>query len=247
MTEETNAVEENENDNVADSLLDDATPTETPDVEASSEESSDSATYEIPDKFMNDDGDVNIEALVKSYTNLEQKMGTKIGAESIDEYDYEFQHEGVFQTEGEEFDAFRQQMLDLGLSKDQYSGLMGIYEDTTMDLIEQLAPTPERAQEALSEVWGDDFEANLQDARAAYDAFAPEDMDINTIGNNPEILQILANIGRLMHEDTGLNNGTAVPNSGLTELEVQEMMNRDDYWTNAEVQRQVAEYFASKG
>ena len=200
----------------------------------------------VPEKFMNTEtNEPDFEKLANSYSELEKKIGSKIGAESTDEYEYEFEHGDVFDS-GEPYTQFKDNMLELGLSKEQFAGIMGVYENNTVELMEAMAPSPDRAQEALTKSWGDAYEANLGNARLAWDTFATPEMNIDTIGNSPEILQILSVIGASLGEDTSVGKTNANAGSGLTQTDVNALMNTEDYWTNAESQAKVQSYYDSK-
>lgn len=207
---------------------------------AVNETTADDFSY-VPEKFLVD-GKPDFEKMAKSYNELSSKLGSKIAPETIDEYDYQFKAEGIFdQDEG--YQQLKEDMHNLGLSKDQFNGIMEMYEGATMDLINQLVPSPEKAQKTLSAEWGDKFATQLATARKAFDAFADETMDINEIGNNPTMIKLLASIGAQMGEDNpkGVNTNGG---SGLTQTEVDGLMSRDDYFTNKEIQAKVAAFYA---
>lgn len=202
----------------------------------------------VPSKFMNEDGSPDYEKLANSYSELEKKIGSKIGVESIEDYSYEWGSGASPEdlAEDEVYQAAVQEMYDLGLSQDQFAGVMGQYESTLMDIVEQLVTSPEAAQEQLTEAWGNDYETNLTAARTAFDSFAPEGLDINSGAfNDPAVLQLLASIGAQMGEDTrpvASNQATA----GMSQTDVELIMQEEDYYTNDEKQAKVAAYFNSK-
>ena len=246
MTTETdNAVVENDNVDsgslLGDTAIDTNEAVTTDEVVTEGQEQEGSS---IPEKFLNEDGTPDYDRLSKSYTELEKKFGSKVSAESANDYDYQFENEDIFDSEADLGDI-KEQMLELGVSKEQFSGVMGMWENAVVDIVNELQGTPERATEALKEEWGDAMDSNLQNARAAWDAFAAEGMNIDAVGNNPTMIALLAYIGAQMGEDVkppaGGNAGT-----GMTETEMNDIMARDDYWTNQELQAKVAGYFASK-
>ena len=198
----------------------------------------------IPEKFLVD-GQPDYEKLTKSYLELEKKFGTKVAVSDPNEYDFKFQQED--QWDLEQFNAFKATASELGLSKEQFNTAMQLYEQNISQLVESYTPTAEKTNAVLEKEWGKDFEPNLKLAFNAFQAFAPEGVDINdpAIGNNPQVIKLLASIGRQMGEDSGISTATTAKGSSVSPLEIQELMSRSDYWTNKEVQKIVQNFYSS--
>jgi len=196
----------------------------------------------VPEKFLNEDGEPDFEKLAKSYSALEKKLGNKAAQapESIDEYEYDFKDPEV--VNNEEAQKFKEEALEHGLTKEQYQWLMGYFEQMNEA---NTKASIDYAENTLKEAWGDAYEDNLVNARKAYDVFADEDMNIDEIGNNPTIIKLLAKIGAEIGEDSNVNT-KAAPAQGMTELEIQELMSSDDYWTNSVKQKIVQDWFRAK-
>jgi hypothetical protein len=197
----------------------------------------------IPEKFLVN-GEPDYDRLTKSYLELEKKIGTKIGVSDPTEYDFKFQNEDSWNAE--QFNDFKQKAVELGLSKEQFNFAMGVYEQNVQQLVESFTPSADKTTALLQQEWGKDFESNLTLAFNAFNAFAPEGIDVNdpAIGNNPSVIKLLSSIGRQMGEDSGINTNADVKGSGVSPLEIQEYMARPDYFTNKEVQKIVSEWYA---
>lgn len=194
----------------------------------------------IPEKFLVD-GKPDYNKLASSYLELEKKIGSKIAPTDPKEYAYEFKAADRFDTE--QVEAFKQKAGELGFTRDQFAAAMSIYEDNVLALVDQYTQTPEKASAALKEAWGDNYDANLKSAFAAFNTFG-QDIAIEEIGNNPTVIKLLANIGKQIGEDRGINNNATSKGTTLSKLEIQELQARPDYWTNPEVQKIVNTWYS---
>lgn len=194
----------------------------------------------VPDTFLAEDGTPDVEKLAKSYTELRKKMDGRIAPESVEEYDYEFNDPDLWNADM--YSGFKDKAIEMGLSKENFGALMADYESTVMGIVESFSPTREKAEQALTEVWGDDFEDMLSSARTAWSSFADEGLDMADIGNNPTALRLLAAIGSRMGEDR-VQPAQTTTGSSLSQTEVTDLMNRPDYFTNKEIQARVAAFY----
>ncbi|MHB1231583.1 MAG: hypothetical protein ACYCZQ_03230 [Burkholderiales bacterium] len=196
----------------------------------------------VPKKYLKN-GEPDFQALANAYTSLEKKLGKKgaMAPESIDDYVYEpsVLEDGTPKVtlDPASTKAFQEEAQKAGLSVDQYKWMMAKYED----VIEGLAQTPEKTKAALQKDWGKDFDTNLQYAKKAFDEFAPGDIDVDDVGNNPAVIKLLANIGMQLDEA-----GTPAPakKAPTTTIEdIRAIMKEPDYRTNKAKQKQVAKWF----
>lgn len=110
------------------------------------------------------------------------------------------------------------------------------------------------AQADLVKVWGADGmkpdSPQMQAAYRAYMAYAPATLrtpaEMDKVGNNPVVLQILAAVGAEMKEDTRLHG------EGGQGDDVQKLMNSEPYWNKKHAEHQstvkkVNEFFARGG
>jgi hypothetical protein len=111
-----------------------------------------------------------------------------------------------------------------------------------------------KGREELTKVWGADASdpksAPMQAAVKAFNTYAPATLRtqevMDKIGNNPVVMQILANIGKEMGEDKRLHG------EGAGGENVQAMMNSPAYWNkkhpdHTATVRKVNEFFAAGG
>jgi hypothetical protein len=110
------------------------------------------------------------------------------------------------------------------------------------------------AQKELVKVWGADGvkpdSPQMKAAHRAFMAYAPPALrtvaEMDKIGNNPIVLQILASVGAEMKEDTRLHG------EGGQGDDVQKLMNSEPYWNkkhpeHASTVKRVNEFFAAGG
>lgn len=224
---------------VADAAVDSAVDTEVVEqntvAEAKPEVTEDDYSW-VPKKFMKD-GAPDMQGLAKSYANLEKRMGSRsLASEAIEDYVFETKH--GFQYDEASHTAFKSEAQKMGLSPEQYAWAMEKYEES----VASTGTTAESAESSLRELWGKSFDRNLDYARSAWDAFAPSDMDINEVGNNPAVLKLLARVGAELGEDKP-SKRAASPARGMTEEQITEIIRSADYRTSKTKQKQVSDWY----
>lgn len=191
----------------------------------------------VPSKFLKD-GEPDFEQMAKSYVNLEKKIGKKgtFAPDSADEYQYT---PTSIQLDDQTSTAFKEEAHKMGISKQQYEWMMTKYEEAYT----QTSETPEKAEGALKQMWGDNFDTNIRLASKAMDYYIPSDIPIEAIGNNPYVIAILARIGSEMQEDTtpSASSSAAV---GVTHDDIKAIMKSPDYWKDKAKQKQVSDWYA---
>lgn len=195
----------------------------------------------IPEKFLGENGEPNVEMMAKSYAELENKLRTTrpSAPEDADAYDFDW---GDFPIDEEKTSAFKQKAHEMGLSTEQYNGLMEMYRDE----ITGAMPTAESAEKVLKEQWGNNFDTNLQNANKAWSVFG-DGLEIDpVIGNHPAVLEIMARIGAELSEDVADVDATSAPSPYLSDTEIADLRKRPDYWTNKEIQKKVQAAYAAK-
>jgi len=204
-------------------------------VETTPEAKTDDYSW-VPKKFMKDGGP-DLQGLAKSYANLEKRLGSRsLASEAIEDYVFETKH--GFQYDPEVSSAFKAEAQKMGLSPEQYAWAMEKYEES----VAGSTVTAEAAEKALRNDWGKSFDTNLSYARSAWEAFGPSDMDINEVGNNPAVLKILARVGAELGEDKPTARN-ATPSRGMTETQINEIINSKDYRANKEKQKLVSDWY----
>lgn len=190
----------------------------------------------VPKKFLKD-GKPDLQGLAKSYQNLEKRMGSKsLASEAIEDYAYDSKH--GFDYDPEVSTQFKSEAQKAGLSPEQYAWMMEKYESE----VSRLSMTPDKAEQTLRQSWGKSFDTNLNYARQAWDAFGPSDISIDEVGNNPQVLKILARVGAELGEDKPSAKGAA-PSRGMSEDDINEIIRSKDYTTNLKKQEQVRKWY----
>lgn len=206
-------------------------------TEAQTNEQSDEPDYSfVPKKFLKD-GKPDLEKLSQSYQSLEKKLGAKgiVAPESADEY--EFEDADAFDAES--LAAFREDAHKLGLSTEQFKGVMAKYKAQ----IDALVPNPDKTESQLKSEWGDDYKANLSAAKRAFDQLAPSDISIDDpVFNNPTVLKLLARVGQELTEDSAPPRASATK-TGFTKEEVDNLIASKDYWNDPDKQAKVAAWY----
>ena len=175
----------------------------------------------VPKKFFVD-GKPDMKRLAESYQALEKKIHSKAGVapESIDDYVYEPKH---YQATPEESTAFKEVAQKLSLSPSQYAGLQEFYDDYAG----RTMYTPERAKAYLEEKWGGDMNRNAQHALKAWDTFGPSGVSMDTVGNIPEFIEFMANVGADLGEDSISSKSTA-PSNKMSRDDVRALIQQKD-------------------
>lgn len=195
---------------------------------------------EVPQKFLNEDGEVDIDKLNKSYLALEKRLGAPPEVPNDpSEYEYDF---GDVEVNQEEADQFKQAAHEMGITKQQYQWLM----DTYKGMVEQgQYSNIEASTESLKEAWGDSFDQNLNAANKAIAEYSPEGVDIRDyphLANDPVFAQIMAKIGSELSGDSAPSPTDSI-GGGYTKLDIQKMMADSDFGYNKEKQRIVSDWY----
>lgn len=191
----------------------------------------------VPPKFLRD-GKPDFEGMSKSYIALEKKIGQKghLAPESIDAYEYKPE---TLQLDDNANKAFKEDALKAGLSPQQYQWALQQYEKAHAET----AQTPAKAEAYLKESWGDAFDSNMANALKAYDTYVGSHIPMDSIGNNPLIIDVLARVGAELGEDKVVNKSKA-SSAGVSKADIEALMKEPDYWKNSTKQAQVSEWYA---
>lgn len=193
----------------------------------------------VPKKFLNE-GKPDFENLVKSYQNLEKKLGQKGALPPSDIAEYEWSGDAPVPIDDNSLNAFKADAQKANLSKEQYAFVMDKYSE----LMTAHGFNPEASSHALKKVWGDEYVQNITLARRAFEEFAPSDVSLeDPVLNNPTVIRLLARLGQEMGEDTQSNVKGSPTRSGQTQEDIQKLMNEPDYWNNREKQQVVAAWY----
>ena len=142
-------------------------------------------------------------------------MSTRTAPKDVTGYTYEFKNADVW--DGDSFTEFKGEALKQGLSNDQLQWLMTKHEDVITGVMDQF-DNPAKTEESLRGEWGNKYEDQMKSARKAWDTYADDTMDIDAVGNNPQILKLLAKLGKELHEDTPMKSGQSGSSVDQSEL-----------------------------
>jgi hypothetical protein len=211
-------------------------------TEQTSEQSTETDYSYIPEKFL-EDGKPNFEKLSKSYSELEKKLGGKVPVSSPDEFDFQFQNPDQWDAKG--LEDFKNFAVEKGFSKEQFNDALSLYEQNVTQMLDALTPSAEKTEQVLRQEWGKSFDKNMNLAAKAFNTFAPEGFDVNSIGNDPNVFKLLSAIGAQLNEDSIPNSHSVNVGSKMSKLEIEEILKSPDYRTSKEKQKIVSSWFES--
>lgn len=178
----------------------------------------------FPEKYTvkNEDGTVNIEETAKKvtegYNHLAKKMGETGGLvpDKPEGYKIEFDAKELGLPENvspeilqsdPSFKEFIGKAHQAGFTNEQINLVAGEYLQAVQSVFDRkMDDDKAAAQKILSENWKtpDELNRNLSNARKAFEYFASDEekAQIDSIGNNPVMISLLAKIGSTMREDS---------------------------------------------
>jgi len=220
------------------------TETETQATEATDTETNDTDAdqYEwVPKKYWKD-GKPDLESFKNGFENMEKMLGKKglLKPDSVEEYDAQPEFPQGWSVDEQATNQFKAEALEQGFTPDQYKFIMQKYSEN----ISKSVVTPETAQQILTEEWGkQDFASNLSAAQAAFEAYAPSNIDRNDpIFNNPTVLKILARVGSELSEDQRPAQGTK--QAAQSRQDIEAMMASPEYRDpNSDTYKTVVKWF----
>ncbi len=195
----------------------------------------------IPEKFLNEDGTLNAAALMKSYSELEKKIGTMIsvpGDDADDASREKFKRAIGVPTSPDEYptnaifddDSVRQKFHEIGLTATQVEKIYQIAEEFLSPVLTELFTTQNEtgAMSELKSFFGGEEKMNeaLHAIAAFGQQFLPHDA-FDALCATPQGIQSVYNMMQSMepHVETDKN---AVEN--LTDNDLRRMMQDPKYW-----------------
>lgn len=170
---------------------------------------------QVPAKYWDaEKGEVRYDAWAKSTQQLEQRMrDVGLPPKSADEYKFDVPPE--LKEAGVDLDpamakSFRDEAHAAGLTQKQYEMVMGKYFGSLSALADQTKQfSADKARADLMGYYKTEADLN-KNVRLAYQAFSayagPQDAElIDTIGNIPAVVRILAKVGAELKEDPGVS------------------------------------------
>ena len=206
-------------------------------IEAQPETSvlSDIPLLDIPDKYKDEDGNVDIEKLAKGYKNLASKIGnTKLDIpESINDYNIDENFKSLIPES--DMQGFLEEAHSQGFTNSQLNFLLEQFQSQEGEL-----QRAEVAVSTLKEVWGaNNYNKNLKLADKAFNAFV-DPQDAGEFKNNIAAIKLLAEIGRQMGEASPVRGNSA---SKQSEAEILEIMRSPKYYSDPSLQKIVMDFY----
>lgn len=195
----------------------------------------------IPEKFLNKDGTLNSEALIKSYTELEKKIGTMVSvadensdadaqsrfrrAIGVPDSPDEYPHNEMFDDEN-----IRTEFHKIGLTKGQVEKIYGIAQEFLSPVVSEILSVQQEA-DAISELkkfFGDDdkMRSALSEIKSFGEKFLPHDA-FDELCASAQGIQSVYKMMQSMEPHIETSGDT---NKSLSDIDLRRMMRDPRYW-----------------
>jgi len=195
----------------------------------------------IPEKFLNEDGALNADALVKSYLELEKKIGTMVSvpapdadSETRDKFNRAI---GVPDTAADypasnlfDDDSVRQKFFDIGLTTTQAEKIYQMAEEFLSPVLREIFRT-ENESSGLAELkkfFGSEDEMN--DALRAVNAFGEKFLPADAFASLCATPQGIQSVYKMMQSMEPVVETDKGGGAGLTDADLRRMMRDPKYW-----------------
>ena len=201
----------------------------------------------IPEKFLNQDGTLNSESLIKSYTELEKKIGTMITVptESADEETKrKFNRAiGVPENSSEypkndlyDDENLREKFFEIGLTKTQVEKIYDIANEFLSPMISDLfsVQNETNAINELKNFFGDTEKMNnaLREIDAFGKRFLPRDA-FDVLCSTPQGIQGVYKMMQSMEPDVKTDKNET---QNLSDADLRRMMRDPKYWRDNDIE-----------
>lgn len=197
---------------------------------------------QIPEKFMNQDGTLNSDALIKSYRELERKIGTMVsvpGADADDAARTKFNRAIGVPEKASEYptcdlfdgdDALREKFLEIGLTPNQVSKIYDIATEYLSPVITDLfdMQNESTAINELKNFFGSDDKMNeaLNAINTFGEKFLPRDA-FDALCASPQGIQSIYRMMQSMEPTVQMQKNES---EKLTDNDLRRMMRDPKYW-----------------
>ena len=201
----------------------------------------------IPEKFLNQDGTLNSESLIKSYTELEKKIGTMISvpnensdedakrkfnrAIGVPESASEYPKNDLYDDEN-----LREQFLQIGLTKTQVEKIYNIANEYLSPIISELFSVQDEsvAINELKNFFGgvDKMNDALRAINVFGERFLPRDA-FDALCATPQGIQSVYKMMQSMEPDVKTDKNET---QNLTDSDLRRMMRDPKYWRDNDVE-----------
>lgn len=195
----------------------------------------------IPEKFLNEDGTLNTDSLIKSYTELEKKIGTMISvpdensdanarakfnrAIGVPENASDYPTNSLFDD-----DALREKFFEIGLTTSQVEKIYGVAEEFLTPVISELFKTQNESNaiNELKNFFGTD--EKMSDALHAINEFGtrflPHDA-FEELCATPQGIQSIYKMMQSIEPDVRTDKNSS---ENLSDNDLRRMMRDPKYW-----------------
>lgn len=195
----------------------------------------------IPEKFLNKDGSLNSDSLIKSYSELEKKMGAMISVpdEGADEDSREKFNRAigvpVDLNEYPKNDLFddeniRSKFHEIGLTSNQVEKIYGIAEDFLSPALSEIFQSHHEvnAMSELKSFFGGSEKMNdaLKEIKSFGEKFLPEDA-FNSLSSSAQGIQSIYKMMHSMEPDIKTEKSSV---EKLSDNDLRQMMQDPKYW-----------------
>ncbi len=201
----------------------------------------------IPEKFLNNDGTLNTDALIKSYTELEKKIGTMVSvptSTSDEETRRKFNRAiGVPDSASEyptheiyDDENLRQRFLEIGLTGTQVEKIYDVANEFLSPLISDLfsAHDEDKAISELKSFFGG--EEKMNDALRAIDSFGQRFLPreaFQELCASPQGIQSVYKMMQSMEPSVQTDKNET---QNLTDSDLRRMMRDPKYWRDGDAE-----------
>ena len=200
----------------------------------------------VPPKYMKE-GKPDFKSLESDRAYMSKKLSQKGATEvnSVKDYDWTpdpKKWEGLPPLDEKRTNNFKEKMFKLGLTKEQYTGLMNEYVEVVGPGLKNLW-TREKSTAHLTKELGDDFDKTMQAANRVFDEFAPSDLSADDI-TDPRVIKMLAAMGKELSEDRPAISGANL--SQMSKADVLKLMAKPDFYTEGSETRKTVDAWYAK-
>lgn len=220
----------------------------------------------FPEKYAvkNEDGTVNVSEstrkLLDGYNNLAKKMGETGGVvpDSAEGYKLDFNPNELGLPENitpevlkndADFKQFAEEAHKAGFTNEQVNLVATKYLNVVQSVLDRRDENDMAAcKEALLQTWKTpaELDVGIKNAYKAFNHFASDEDKalLDTIGNNPLIVRVLANVGAMMREDSPVRNAQPTESrETITALMKSEAYLDSKHPEHEKVSNQVSQYY----
>ena len=195
----------------------------------------------IPEKFLNTDGTLNTDALLKSYSEIEKKIGTMISVPNKDsdsDTKAKFNRAIGVPESADDYptnamfddDSLREKFLEIGLTKSQVEKIYQIAEEFLTPILSDLfnAQTETNAIAELKNFFGDDDK--MREALRAINTFGEKYLPKEAFNELCSTPQGIRSIYAMMQSMEPNIQTDETQSKNLTDSELRRMMRDPKYW-----------------